>query len=325
MSGFLVASQREEDLEVFHLEGGAARSLGVLPVVGALFLIAHAERPLIHVAGDTDGGTITTLNVATGERTSITGVGERPCYLHLVDDDHLVCANYRSGTLAAIALDQGAVKGVASTLDLPGTPRLGAKKDRQEHSHPHAILPWSGKLLVTDLGTDAVHEVELVGSELRLCGQFAELPAGAGPRHVEPGHPGELWVTRELDNGVSLITPDGISTISATMNGFNNQVGDIVAHEPSGTVAVANRDVGTFAVFRHARLGIERVAEVSCGGTWPAQFATDGEALAVANRDSNSVAVFTGREYWKSAPEILTVPRPVSVHRAPGWVQTVGA
>lgn len=323
MPGFLVASQREDELDILHLDGDKPRPLGTVPVADAIFLIAHPDQPLVHVASAGDGGTVTTLNVQNGEYTQVTGVGETPCYLQLFDDTHLVCANYGSGSVSAIKLDGGKVNEVASTLELPAKPRLGAKKERQDKSHPHSIQPWDERLLVADLGTDSIHQVTLEDDELRLDGQFAELPAGAGPRHVEPGKGGELWVTRELDNGVSLITPDGISTISATMNGFDNHVGDIVAHEASDTVVVANRDVNTFAVFRHARLGIERVAEISCGGKWPTQFASDGEVLAVANRDSDSIATFTGREYWKSAPVLVDVPRPISVYRAPEWVASL--
>lgn len=323
MPGFLVASQREDAVDVLHLNGESIKTLGSVPVTDAHFLIAHPDQPLVHIASRGEGGTVTTLNVQTGEVRQVTGVGDEPCYLHLFDDTHLVCANYGSGTVSAIRLSSGKVDEIASTLELPAVPRMGAKTDRQEKSHPHAIQDWGERLLVTDLGTDAIHQVELIDGELHLGDQFAELPAGAGPRHVEPAGEGELWVTRELDNGVSLITSDGISTVSATMNGFNNHVGDITAHEPSGTVVVANRDVNTFAVFRHARLGIERVAEISCGGEWPHQFAADGEVLAVANRDSDSIATFAGQEYWKSSPSLVEVPRPISLYKAPGWVSSL--
>lgn len=320
MPGFLVASQRADEVEILHVHNDSATSLGSVPVPDALFLIAHPGRPVVHIASSADGGTVTTLDLASGETTAVTGVGEVPCYLYLVDDDHLVCANYGSGSVSAIQLADDKVGELASTLPLPDKPRLGAKKERQETSHPHAIRSWGEELVVTDLGTDTIHRVELVDGELKLGGEFSDLPAGAGPRHVEAGDNDELWVTRELDNGVSLVTRDGLSTVSATMNGIDNHVGDITRHEPSGTVAVANRDVNTFAVFRHAALGIERVAEISCGGQWPTQLATDDDVLAVANRDSDSVALFAGKEYWKSKPALLDVERPISVYRAPEWV-----
>lgn len=323
MPGFLVASQRADAVDILHLRNDSATSLGSVPVADALFLIAHPERPVVHIASSSDGGTVTTLDLATGESRAVTGVGEVPCYLHLVDNDHLVCANYGSGTVSAIQLADDKVGELASTLNLPNKPRLGAKKERQQASHPHAVRSWGDELIVTDLGTDTIHRVELVGGELKLGGEFSDLPAGAGPRHVEAGDNDELWVTLELDNGVSLVTRDGLSTVSATMNGIDNHVGDIIRHEPSGTVAVANRDVNTFAVFRHAALGIERVAEISCGGQWPTELATDGEVLAVANRDSDSVALFTGVEYWKSEPRLVDVTRPISIHRAPEWVDSL--
>lgn len=324
MPGFLVASQRPDGVDIVHLLDGNVRLLGTIPVADAQYIVAHPERPVAHVSSAGDGGTITTLNVRSGQVRQVSGVGESPCYLHLVDDDHLVCANYGSGTVSSIRLAEDEVDKVASTLELPNTPQPGGKKDRQTGSHPHSIQSWDDQLLVADLGTDAIHHVKFEGGELSLGDRFTELPAGAGPRHVEPGKQGELWVTRELDNGVSLVTADGVSTVSATMNGFDNHVGDIVAHEPSGTVAVANRDVNTFAVFRYATLGIERVAEISCGGEWPTQLATDGDRLAVANRDSDAVAIFEGEEYWKPKPVIIDVARPISVCRAPQWVSELG-
>ncbi len=319
MPGFLVASQRDDAVDILHLVDDSVVTLGSVAVTDALFLTAHRERPVVHIASSSDGGTVTTLDLATGKSRSVTGVGEVPCYLHLVDDDHLVCANYGSGSVSAIHLADGKVDKVASTLDLPNKPRLGAKKERQDTSHPHAVRTWGQDLLVTDLGTDSIHRVELRDGELKLAGEFSDLPAGAGPRHVEAGDNGELWVTLELDNGVSLVTNDGLSTVSATMRGMDNHVGDITRHEPSGTVAVANRDVNSVAVFRHAALGIERVAEISCGGQWPTELATDDHVLAVANRDSDSVALFAGVEYWKTHPVLVDVKRPVSVHRAPEW------
>lgn len=324
MPGFLVASQRDDAVDVLHVADDAVSILGSVPVTDAIFLIAHPQRPVVHVASSSDGGTITTLDLATGKTRSVTGVGEEPCYLHLVDEEHLVCANYGSGSVSAIHLADSKVDAVTSTLELPNTPRLGANKERQETSHPHSVRSWGQDLLVTDLGTDSIHRVELHDGELTLAGEFSDLPAGAGPRHVEPGDDGGLWVTRELDNGVSLVTNDGLSTVSATMNGIVNHVGDITRHEPSGTVAVANRDVNTVAVFRHAALGIERVAEISCGGRWPTQLATDGEVLAVANRDSDSIALFAGVQFWKANPVLVDVKRPISVQRAPGWVTPRG-
>lgn len=155
------------------------------------------------------------------------------------------------------------------------------------------------------------------------------MPVGSGPRHVCRDATGGLWVSHELSNGVSRLGPDAIA-ISSSSNRWlpdeleANHVGDITFEPESDVVVTANRELNTLGIFTRGRDGIEPVAEIDCGGHWPAQFAQQDGTLAVANRDSDNVAVFdVGPAWWENAPELFDVVRPIAIVAAPLWTENL--
>ncbi len=330
-AAFLIASQNAGRVEVVAMGFGESERVAIIEQDDANFLAAHPTLPIAYVAHLEDGGTVTSVDLRSGESSEITGVGAVPCFLLLSDDDGgegeptlLLSANYGDGTLAALRLRDGHVVEIASRVSFRFQPRPGTHPLRQKQSHPHWV-GRDGDLVVTDLGNDVIHEVALHAGRLVNRGVYRRLPLASGPRHVCRDSTGGLWVSHELSNSVSRLGPDAIA-ISSSSNRWlpdelaANHVGDITFEPEADVVVTANRELNTLGIFTRGRDGIEPVAEIDCGGQWPQQFAHQDGTLAVANRDSHNVAVFdVGPGWWENAPELFDVPCPVAIVAAPLW------
>lgn len=336
-AAFLVASHASGKVAVIAVGFDGSAAVATVERDGANHLAAHPSLPIIYVATSNDGGSVTSVDLRTGEAREVTGVGLVPCHLLLVDDDGgddqepsmVLSANYGDGTVSAVELQDGHVSRVASRVAFPFEPRPGIDPSRQDASHPHWIGPNGVDLLVSDLGNDAIHEVALHGGRLVNRGLHRRMPAGSGPRHLCRDATGDLWVSLELSNGTSRLGPEAIA-VAASSNRWlpdehpRNHPGDITYEAEAGVVVTANRDLNTLGIFARAREGIEPVAEIDCGGQWPHQFAQQDGVLAVANRESDNLAFFdVGPGWWENAPEIVAVERPVAIIAAPLWMESL--
>lgn len=332
-AAFLVASQKQGQVEVIALGFDESERVAVIEQDTANALAVHPRLPIIYVATHNDGGAVTSVDLRSGEFSEVTRVGDAPCFLLLADDDGgdeeptlLLSANYGEGSLSAIRLETGHVTDVAGRVSFGFVARPGTHPLRQNASHPHWV-GRNGDLLVTDLGNDVIHEVVLHGGKLVNRGVHRRMPVGSGPRHVCRDATGGLWVSHELSNGVSRLGPDAIAVSSSSNRWLPddleaNHVGDIAFEPEADVVVTANRELNTLGIFTRGRDGIEPVAEVDCGGQWPAQFAQQDGTLAVANRDSHNIAVFdVGPSWWENAPELLDVVHPVAIIAAPLWME----
>lgn len=335
-AAFLVASHADGKVAVIAVGFDGSERVATVDRDGANGLAVHPRLPVVYVATHNDGGAVTSVDLSTGERREVTGVGSTPCFLLPVDEDGgdgeptvLLSVNYGDGSVSAIEVDAGHVAGVASRVVFPFEARPGMTPDRQEASHPHWIGPNGRDLLVADLGNDAIHEVALHGGRLMNRGIHRQMPGGSGPRHLCRDSTGDLWVSLELSNGVSRLAPDAVA-VAASSNRWlpdgivRNHVGDITFEPEAGVVVTANRDLNTLGIFARGLAGIEPVAEVDCGGQWPMQFAQQDGVLAVANRDSDNLAFFdVGPGWWENAPELVSIERPVAIVAAPLWTESL--
>lgn len=331
-AAFLVASQNQGSVEIIALGFEGSERVAVIEQDSAHGLAVHPRLPIVYVATHNDGGAVASVDLASGESSEVTGVGDVPCFLLPADDEGgeeeptlLLSTNYGDGTLSAIRLQDGHVADIASRVSFGFVDRPGTHPLRQNGSHPH----WVGRnsdLLVTDLGNDVIHEVALHAGKLVNRGIHRRLPVGSGPRTVCRDSTGGLWVSHELSNSVSRLGPDAIAVSSSSNRWLpddmeRNHVGDIVFEPEADVVVTANRELNTLGIFTRGRDGIEPVAEIDCGGDWPVQFAQQ-DTLAVANRSSDNVAVFdVGPRWWENAPEIFDVAHPVAIIAAPLWME----
>ncbi|RMB61284.1 lactonase family protein [Tessaracoccus antarcticus] len=335
-SAFLVASHSNGHVDVVALGFDESRVVGTIEAAAANGLACHPRLPIVYLATYNDGGAVTSVDVASGAVSEVTGIGEVPCFLLAVDNDGgdgdpvcLLSVNYGDGTVSSIELSDGHVVGVVSRVTFPFEQRPGMDPTRQERSHPHWIGRNGGDLLVTDLGNDVIHDVSMHGNKLVHRGIHRRMRSGTGPRHMCRDDTGGLWASLELSNGVSRLGPDAVATASSSHRWLpddldGNHVGDITFEPESGVVVTANRELNTLGIFARARGGIEPVAEVDCGGLWPMQFAQADGVLAVANRDSGNVAVFdVGPGWWENHPELFDIPHPVGIIPAPRWTESL--
>lgn len=334
-AAFLVASQAEGQVHVIALGFEESERVAVIEQDSANAMTVHPRLPIVYVATHSNGGVVTSVDLRSGASFEAAGVGDGPCFLLLADDEGgeeeptlLLSANYGEGTLSAIRLRDGHVADVAGRVSFGFVDRPGTHPFRQNGSHPHWV-GRDGDLLVTDLGNDVIHEVALHAGKLVNRGVHRRMPVGSGPRHVCRDSTGGLWVSHELSNGVSRLGPDAIAVSSSSNRWLPddleaNHVGDITFEPEADVVVTANRELGTLGIFTRGRDGIEPVAEIDCGGKWPAQFAQQDGTLAVANRDSDNVAVFdVGPGWWENAPEIFDVAHPIAIIAAPLWMENL--
>ncbi len=261
-------------------------------------------------------GNVVALDLSTLEMLAkSTSGGADPCHVALVGDT-VWAAHYTSGTAAA--LDFSALMAKRTSV----TPKLlahaaaadGSSDAKAGHAHQVTATPW-GTILVADLGADSVDEYD-AGSYVRLGS--AQLPAGAGPRHV--ALKGQfLLVAGELDGHVHVFAREPQDQaqnswqwlLKVPLAESAGEISDVEEFHPShielspdeSKLYAAVRGPNTVVVLDVTGLSSDPssqlrprepkfLQQVSCGGNWPRHFAIAHHKMYVANQLSNNVAVF---------------------------------
>ncbi|MFC0006050.1 lactonase family protein [Micromonospora siamensis] len=296
----IVAARRDRDT-------GALTPLGTVAVTPSpSFLVRHPTRPVLYAVNELPEGEVSAFRVGPdGDLdplgTRATG-GAEPCHLAVAPDGrHLFVANYGGGSVAVFPLDPDGVPGERS--DLVRHEGHGPDPQRQEHAHTHMVSPdpGAGPLLAVDLGTDSVYRYDLDADSGRLVPRAPRVRtvAGTGPRHLARHPDGRrAWLVGELDGTVTAyeLTGEGAlhqrGRVRASERAGHVQPSEVTVGADGRFLYVANRGVGTVAVFGLAGELPELVAEVATGGEWPRHFALTGEHLYVADERADMVRVF---------------------------------
>ncbi|KAM0788817.1 hypothetical protein ACM66B_002903 [Microbotryomycetes sp. NB124-2] len=172
-----------------------ARSLTVTSSVEAgkapTWLTRHPSRPIIYTGDEFSEpkGTLMAFDVMSDGRLELNST--KPCGAGPVsfaiskDEKHLYSANYGSGTLDSVKLEQDGAFASSDRQDqhfkFVGA---GPNTERQDKPHPHqaTLDPEHKWLFVPDLGADAIR-IFATGDELQQMDQAHILP-GNGPRHI---------------------------------------------------------------------------------------------------------------------------------------------
>ncbi|MEU5906054.1 lactonase family protein [Micromonospora sp. NPDC047527] len=286
---------------------GALTPLGTAAVTESpSFLVRHPSQPVLYAVNEVTDGAISAWRVGPdgaldplGSRS--TG-GAEPCHLAVLPDGgHLVAANYGGGSVAVFPLDAQGVPG--ERTDLVVHEGHGPDPERQDRAHTHMVSPGPGRapLLAVDLGTDSVYRYDLDGSSGRLTprGPRMRTAPGTGPRHLARHPDGRrCYLVGELDASVAAyeLTDDGTlhqrGRVEASERTGHVQPSEVAVGPDGRFLYVANRGVGTIAVFNLAGEPPELVAEVDTDGEWPRHFALVGEHLYVADERADMVRVF---------------------------------
>ena len=257
--------------------------------------------------------------------------GADPCYLSIDNKKStLFVANYTGGSISVMQLRSDGTLGLVMDLEQH---QGSGPKEQQKGPHAHCIIldRLERHALAADLGIDKVmiYKFDRVYTKLTPAKQpFAELPAGAGPRHLTL-HPGGkfLYVINELDSTMTAFRYDElngtlthIDTVSTLPSDFSGVSYCADVHvSPSGRFLYgSNRGHNSIVVFEIDSLNgkLKLVQHVSTQGNWPRNFTLDpsGRFLLVANQRSDNVVTFavdtsTGR--LTPADFIEEIPSPV--------------
>jgi 6-phosphogluconolactonase (cycloisomerase 2 family) len=287
----------------YRRDGARLTQVGELVTPSPSYLVADPRLPVIYAVNELAEGTVSSYAVdgAGGIAllsTQSTG-GIEPCHL-LRTGDHLVVANYTSGSVSVHPVDADGVIGPHS--DLIRHEGRGPNPERQDGPHAHFVHPGpDGQITVVDLGVDRLLHFTLADGRLTPAGESLA-PAGSGPRHLV-AHPGGAWyVTAELESAVLTFTRDpGGHWYTHTTTGPATACTPDRPNEPSGLALapdgrrlyVANRGPNTIATFEVRVDGSLRgIGEVGSGGDCPRDLTIAGDLLFVANQKSDVVATF---------------------------------
>jgi 6-phosphogluconolactonase len=278
---------------------------------------------------------------ATGALTLVNRVpsgGGAPCYVTFDrTGKFLLVANYVGGSVSAFPIRKDGGLGDASAF-IQHTGH-GANAERQESPHAHCIMPDPANrhVLVSDLGLDRVFVYGFNARTGTLSVPpvaHAEMPGGAGPRHLA-FHPNGriLYVVNELNSTVVTLRYDAKSGTLTKLQSVpsvgletppNNSPADVHVHPSGRFLYMSNRghnSIATFAIdpttFTLRQLQLEPT-----GGDWPRNFAIDpsGRFLFVAHQRSNSIVthrIDTRTGMLTSTGATLDVPAPVCLQFVP--------
>ena len=236
--------------------------------------------------------------------------GADPCYL-TVDRSNktLLVANYTGGNVTVLPIRPDGTLGMV--MDVEQHEGVGIK-EQQKGPHAHCIIldRFERHALAADLGIDKVmiYRFDRATGKLTPAQQaFAELQAGAGPRHLNFHPNGKfLYVINELDSSMTAFkynerngTLTHIDTVSTLPSDFSGVSYCADVHvSPSGKFLYgSNRGHNSIVVFEidQPTGKIKLVEHVSTEGNWPRNFTLDpsGRFLLVANQRSDSVVTFS--------------------------------
>ena len=236
--------------------------------------------------------------------------GADPCHLSIDNrKSALLVANYTGGNVSVLPLRSDGTLGMV--MDVEQHEGSGIK-EQQKGPHAHCIIldRLERHALAADLGIDKVmiYRFDRATGKLTPAQQpFAELKAGAGPRHLTLHPSGKfLYVINELDSTMTAFrynahngTLTHIDTVSTLPSDFSGVSYCADVHvSPSGKFLYgSNRGHNSIVVYEiDQRTGkLTLVQHVSTEGNWPRNFTLDpsGRFLLVANQRSDNIVTFS--------------------------------
>lgn len=258
-------------------------------------------------------------------------LGADPCYV-AVDRKrkNLLVANYTGGSVTVLPIRADGTLGTATDVKQH---EGSGPKEQQKGPHAHCVILDRAErhALVADLGIDKVVIYRFDGSTGKLTPNkqpFAELRAGAGPRHLTFHPNGKfLYVINELDSTMTAFaynerngTLAHIETVSTLPSDFSgvSYCADVHVSSSGRFLYGSNRGHNSIVVFKIDRRSgkLKLVEHVSTQGDWPRNFVLDpyNSILLVANQRSDTIVSFavdqeTGRLEARGKAE--QVPSPV--------------
>jgi 6-phosphogluconolactonase len=290
---------------------------------------------------DTDypGGAVSAFAVdpATGGLTFLnrqSAHGGGTCFVTVDQTGHYVlAANYRSGTAVILPIEAEGRLGEASDWVQHTGSSVNAQRQEGPHAHSINLDPFNRRAYVPDLGIDKImiYQVDLTeGKLIANDPPFAQLQAGAGPRHFA-FHPNGRYAygINELDSTMtaflyneadgSLTEQETLSTLPADFTG-SSACADVHVHPNGRFLYGSNRGHDSIVLYEidEATGRLTLIGHESTQGEHPRNFGLDptGSFLLVANQNTDNVVIFRiDQDTGQLTPtgQILDVPSPVCV------------
>ncbi|MEX0745068.1 MAG: lactonase family protein [Phycisphaeraceae bacterium] len=293
----------------------------VAEVEGPTFLVAHPTGRWLYSVGTTteaDGTKVGVVhsfavNRETGALTWLNqqpSGGDGPCHLSLDPAGrHALVANYSSGSVAVLPIDEEGQLGPASSIIQHTGSSVHPRRQQQPHAHAIQPHPAGGFAFVADLGADRLvvyrYDDQTGGLDLHDAGSFDAAP-GAGPRHFA-FHPtlNVIYLINELDSTVAALRFDAsagrleaLQTVTTLPDDFQdvNYPSEVAVHPAGRFLYGANRGHDSLAVFEISgatgELALTEIVPIE--GDFPRHFAIDptGQFLIAAHQKSNDLSIF---------------------------------
>ena len=267
-------------------------------------------------------------------------LGAAPCYVIVERTGKFVlAANYNGGNLVVLPIRNDGSLG--EQTDLIQHTGASVNPQRQEGPHAHCIIPDAANRFVfaADLGLDQVMSYRFDAKKGKLTPNtppFAQIKAGAGPRHLAFHPNGRFaFVINELNSTLIAFAYDKahgtlkeLQTISTLPEGFNgtSYCADVHVHPSGRFVYGSNRGHDSLVVFAFDQKSgkLTFVETVSTQGQIPRNFAIDptGAFLLAANQKTDTVMTYridspTGK--LKPTDQITEIPTPVCLKMIPAF------
>jgi 6-phosphogluconolactonase len=263
------------------------------------------------------GGAVSAFAIDQSEKAGLRLLNEQPtlgadpCYV-TVDSKrkNLLVANYTGGSVTVLPIRHDGTLGPATDVKQH---QGSGPKEQQKGPHAHCVILDRSErhALVADLGIDKVMIYRFDKSDGKLKPNkkqpYAELKAGAGPRHLTFHPNGKyLYAINELDSTLTSFNYDDddgkltqIETVSTLPSDFSgvSYCADVHVHNTGKYLYGSNRGHNSIVVFEidQGTGKLKLVEHVSTRGDWPRNFALDpsGGVLLVANQRSDNIVTFT--------------------------------
>ncbi|MEN3327050.1 MAG: 6-phosphogluconolactonase [Acidobacteriota bacterium] len=337
-------SGKSEGIYVYRMDpaSGALMRFSSTMSVNPSFLTIDNTRRFLYAVNEVGeyagkpGGAVSAFKIdpATGNLRLLNEQatqGADPCYLSIdARKKTLLVANYSGGSVTVLPVRPDGTIGMA--IEVKQHEGSGPK-EQQKGPHAHCVILDRAErhALAADLGVDKVmiYRFDRATGKLSRAKQpFAELTAGAGPRHLGLHPSGKyLYVIAELDSTMTsfkydelngTLTPiETVSTLPGDFTG-TSYCADVHVSKSGRFLYGSNRGHNSIVVFEidPSTGKLKLVEHVSTEGDWPRNFTIDpsGKFLLVANQRSDNVVTFnideaTGR--LTSAGHNEQIPSPV--------------
>ena len=255
--------------------------------------------------------------------------GITPCHAAVSPDGKfLYTANYSSGSISEIPLDNGIPTAPPRIISHQGK---GKDLRRQKSPHPHFVgfAPGGNQLFACDLGTDEIWIYNYIsGKGIALpCVKKLKTAPGAGPRHLAFSPDGKtIYVANELDSTAASFQKTAgtwkmvktLSTRPAAPVAKKNFPGAIKISSCGKYFFVTNRGDDTIAMFKTFADGdFELLDNIPAQGIYPSDIKLNGDdsILWCINLKNGTAAGF---KLNKAAGTLEAMPGTVSVPRGIG-------